>query len=129
MGGLGHARALGSGTLLFLGLGLGHALECAGLGLTNGASFAALRHVEGVEAVMPARETDVIGVEVPDHPGALARLMALFRDEGVQRAMELHGTPLLLLEPGRVRAQYRRLRAALPRNCFSRRRAILRPAS
>lgn len=30
-----------------------------------------------------ARETDVIGVEVPDHPGALARLMALFRDEGV----------------------------------------------
>ena len=45
MGGLGHARALGSGTLPFLGLGLGHALECAGLGLTNGASFAALRHV------------------------------------------------------------------------------------
>ena len=30
-----------------------------------------------------ARETDVIGVEVPDHPGALARLMALFRDAGV----------------------------------------------
>lgn len=30
-----------------------------------------------------ARETDVIGVEVPDHPGGLARIMALFRDEGV----------------------------------------------
>jgi hypothetical protein len=30
-----------------------------------------------------ARETDVIGVEVPDHPGSLARLMALFRDAGV----------------------------------------------
>ena len=35
------------------------------------------------EAGFTARETDVIGVEVPDHPGALARLMALFRDEGV----------------------------------------------
>ena len=30
-----------------------------------------------------ARETDVIGVEVPDQPGALASIMALFRDEGV----------------------------------------------
>ena len=30
-----------------------------------------------------ARETDVIAVEVPDHPGELARVMALFRDEGV----------------------------------------------
>ena len=30
-----------------------------------------------------ARETDVIAVEVPDHPGELARIMALFRDEGV----------------------------------------------
>jgi hypothetical protein len=30
-----------------------------------------------------ARETEVIGVEVPDHPGELARIMALFRDEGV----------------------------------------------
>lgn len=30
-----------------------------------------------------ARETDVIGVEVPDHPGELARIMALFRDERV----------------------------------------------
>ncbi len=30
-----------------------------------------------------ARETDVIAVEVPDQPGALAAIMALFRDEGV----------------------------------------------
>ena len=30
-----------------------------------------------------ARESDVIGVEVPDHPGELARIMSLFRDEGV----------------------------------------------
>ncbi|MEI7614262.1 MAG: ACT domain-containing protein [Betaproteobacteria bacterium] len=30
-----------------------------------------------------ARETDVIGVEVADRPGELARIMALFRDEGV----------------------------------------------
>ena len=30
-----------------------------------------------------ARETDVIAVEVPDHPGALARITALFRDAGV----------------------------------------------
>ena len=30
-----------------------------------------------------ARETDVIGVEVPDHPGELARIMALFREAGV----------------------------------------------
>ena len=30
-----------------------------------------------------ARETDVIAVEVPDQPGALATIMALFRDEGV----------------------------------------------
>lgn len=43
-----------------------------------------------------------------------AEIAALFRDEGVQRALQFHGTPLLLLEPGRVRAQYRRLRAALP---------------
>lgn len=35
------------------------------------------------EAGFTARETDVIGVEVPDHPGELARIMALFRDEGV----------------------------------------------
>ncbi len=35
------------------------------------------------KADITARETDVIGVEVPDHPGALARIMALFRDEGV----------------------------------------------
>ena len=30
-----------------------------------------------------ARETDVIGVEVPDHPGELARIMKLFSDAGV----------------------------------------------
>lgn len=30
-----------------------------------------------------ARETDVIAVEVPDKPGALARIMGLFRDEGI----------------------------------------------
>ena len=35
------------------------------------------------ESGFTARETDVIGVEVPDHPGALARIMALFRNEGV----------------------------------------------
>ena len=35
------------------------------------------------EAGFAARETDVIGVEVPDHPGELARIMALFRDAGV----------------------------------------------
>ncbi len=35
------------------------------------------------EAGFLARETDVIGVEVADHPGELARIMAIFRDEGV----------------------------------------------
>ena len=35
------------------------------------------------EAGMTARETDVIGVEVEDHPGELARVMALFRDEAI----------------------------------------------
>jgi hypothetical protein len=35
------------------------------------------------ESGFTARETDVIGVEVPDHPGELARIMALFRDAGV----------------------------------------------
>lgn len=30
-----------------------------------------------------ARETDVIAVEVPDKPGALARIMGLFRDQGI----------------------------------------------
>jgi len=35
------------------------------------------------EAGMTARETDVIGVEVEDHPGELARVMALFRDGGI----------------------------------------------
>jgi len=34
-------------------------------------------------AGMTARETDVVGVEVEDHPGELARVMGLFRDEGV----------------------------------------------
>ena len=34
-------------------------------------------------AGIAARETDVIGVEVADHPGELARIMARFRDEGV----------------------------------------------
>ena len=47
MGGLGHARALGSGTLLFLGLGLRHALECTGLGLADSARLTALRHIGG----------------------------------------------------------------------------------
>ncbi len=35
------------------------------------------------EAGLTAKETDVIGVEVADHPGELARVMALFRDEGI----------------------------------------------
>jgi len=35
------------------------------------------------QAGFTARETDVIGVEVPDHPGELARIMALFRDANV----------------------------------------------
>jgi len=35
------------------------------------------------DAGFTARETEVIGVEVPDHPGELARIMALFRDHGV----------------------------------------------
>jgi hypothetical protein len=35
------------------------------------------------EAGFTARETDMIAVEVADHPGELARIMALFRDEGV----------------------------------------------
>ena len=35
------------------------------------------------DAGFAARETDVIGVEVADRPGELARIMALFRDEGV----------------------------------------------
>jgi len=29
------------------------------------------------------KETDVIGVEVEDHPGGLAKVMKIFRDEGV----------------------------------------------
>ena len=35
------------------------------------------------EAGFAARETDVIAVEIADEPGSLARIMALFRDEGV----------------------------------------------
>lgn len=35
------------------------------------------------QAGLTARETDVIGVEVEDHPGELAKVMAVFRDEGV----------------------------------------------
>ena len=35
------------------------------------------------ESGFTARETDVIGVEVPDQAGELARIMSLFRDEGV----------------------------------------------
>ena len=35
------------------------------------------------EAGFTARETDVIGVEVPDHPGELARIMSLFRDANI----------------------------------------------
>ena len=49
MGGLGHARALGSGTLLFLGLGLFHTLERANLGLASGALLAALNYVANTQ--------------------------------------------------------------------------------
>ena len=35
------------------------------------------------EAGFAAQETDVIGVEVPDEPGALAHVMTIFRDAGV----------------------------------------------
>jgi hypothetical protein len=42
---------------------------------------AAVKLLKG--AGFTARETDVIGVEVPDQPGELARIMSLFRDEGV----------------------------------------------
>ena len=35
------------------------------------------------EAGFAARDTDVIGVEIPDVPGSLARIMALFRAENV----------------------------------------------
>lgn len=35
------------------------------------------------DAGFTARETDVIGVEIPDRPGELARIMALFRAAGV----------------------------------------------
>jgi hypothetical protein len=62
------------------------------LSIADTADFGILRMVadqpdEAVQllndAGFVARETDVIGVEVPDHPGELARIMALFRDEGV----------------------------------------------
>jgi ornithine decarboxylase len=39
---------------------------------------------------------------------------ALLASDDARAALALHGTPLLLLEPVRVRSQYRRLRAALP---------------
>ena len=35
------------------------------------------------EAGFTAKETNVIGVEVPDQPGELARIMWRFRDEGI----------------------------------------------
>ncbi|GAA2010370.1 type III PLP-dependent enzyme [Microbacterium ulmi] len=41
-------------------------------------------------------------------------LCALLATDSAQAALALHGTPLLLLDPERVRAQYRRLSAALP---------------
>jgi len=62
------------------------------LSIADTADFGILRMVadqpdEAVQLLKDAgfiaRETDVIGVEVPDHPGELARIMALFRDEGV----------------------------------------------
>ena len=62
------------------------------LSIADTADFGILRMVadqpdEAVQLLRDAgfiaRETDVIGVEVPDHPGELARIMALFRDEGV----------------------------------------------
>ena len=51
-----------------------------------------------------ARETDVIAVEVPDQPGALARIMALFRDEGVNieylyASLEPSATPSTPVSP------------------------------
>ena len=39
---------------------------------------------------------------------------ALLGSDAARAALALHGTPLLLLSPERVRRQYRRLRAALP---------------
>ncbi|MET0812508.1 MAG: type III PLP-dependent enzyme [Microbacterium sp.] len=39
---------------------------------------------------------------------------ALLSTDAARAALALHGTPLLLLSPERVRRQYRRLRAALP---------------
>ena len=62
------------------------------ISIADTADFGILRMVadqpdEAVELLkasgFTARETDVIGVEVPDQPGALATIMALFRDECV----------------------------------------------
>jgi hypothetical protein len=62
------------------------------LSIADTADFGILRMVadqpdEAVQLLKDAgfiaRETDVIGVEVQDQPGELARIMALFRDEGV----------------------------------------------
>ncbi len=43
-----------------------------------------------------------------------AEVAELLATDAARAALALHGTPLLLLEPDRVRAQYRRLRDALP---------------
>ena len=44
----------------------------------------------------------------------LAEASTLLAGADARAALALHGTPLMLLEPDRVRAQYRRLREALP---------------
>ena len=44
----------------------------------------------------------------------LAEASTLLASADARAALALHGTPLLLLEPDRVRTQYRRLREALP---------------
>lgn len=43
-----------------------------------------------------------------------AEASALLRTADARAAVAMHGTPVLLLEPARVRAQYRRMHAALP---------------
>ncbi|WP_194396464.1 type III PLP-dependent enzyme [Microbacterium atlanticum] len=43
-----------------------------------------------------------------------AEASALLSTVAARAAIAVHGTPVLLLDPGRVQAQYRRLRAALP---------------
>ena len=69
-----------------------HAINLRALSVADTADFGILRMVADQpdaavkllkESGFTARETDVIGVEVPDQPGALASIMALFRDEGV----------------------------------------------